>query len=83
MPNYVYRCKACEHEFEAFHSMTDRLEDCYSCKEKGTLFRVPSANFTTNVKNKNKTGQIVKDFIEDAKKEIKEEKERMRGGIEK
>lgn len=45
------------------------------------MFRVPSANFTTNVKDKNKTGQIVKDFIEDAKKEIKEEKERMKEGI--
>ena len=81
MPNYVYRCKACEHEFEAFHSMIDRLEDCYACKKEATLFRVPSANFTTNVKDKNKTGQIVKDFIEDAKKEIKEEKERMKEGI--
>tara|TARA_R110000824_G_scaffold38634_9_gene117904 strand:- start:326 stop:577 length:252 start_codon:yes stop_codon:yes gene_type:complete len=83
MPNYVYRCKACAHEFEAFHGMAERLEDCYACKEDSTLFRVPSANFTTNAKDKNKTGQIVKDFIEDAKKEIKEEKEKMKEGIKK
>jgi putative FmdB family regulatory protein len=81
MPNYVYRCKACAHEFETFHGMSDRLEHCYVCKGDGTLFRVPSANFTTNVKNKNKTGQIVKDFIKDAREEIKQEKERMKEGI--
>ena len=83
MPNYVYRCKACAHEFETFHDMSDRLENCYACKSDATLFRVPSSSFTTSVENKNKTGQIVKDFIEDAKKEIAQEKEKMKEGINK
>jgi hypothetical protein len=61
--------------------MSDRLEHCYVCKGDGTLFIVQSANFKTNVKNKNKTGQIVKDFIKDAREEIKQEKERMKEGI--
>ena len=32
MPTYDYKCKACEHEMEAFHSMSaDPLKDCPAC----------------------------------------------------
>ncbi len=31
-PNYDYRCKSCEHSFEAFQQMTDeRLTICKKC----------------------------------------------------
>jgi len=33
MPTYVYRCKDCEHQFEAFQRMSDEpLTDCPECK---------------------------------------------------
>jgi len=32
MPTYVYRCKNCEHQFEAFQRMTEEpLKDCPEC----------------------------------------------------
>lgn len=32
MPTYVYRCKACEHQFETFQKMTEEpLRECEEC----------------------------------------------------
>ena len=69
-------------EFEAFHGMSERIENCDECS--GALFRVPSATFTTTkTDTKNKTGQVVKEFIEDAREEIEAEKEKMKVGLDK
>ncbi len=35
MPTYEYRCAACEHEFEAFHSITaPALKKCPQCGQR-------------------------------------------------
>jgi len=69
-------------EFEVFHGMSERVESCDECS--GTLFRVPSTTFTTmKADAKNKTGQVVKEFIEDAREEIEAEKEKMKVGLDK
>jgi len=81
MPRYAYQCKACAHEFEVFHGMSEKLENCEECS--GVLFRVPSTTFTTKKAAGNeKPGQIVKDFIEDAKEEIETEKQKMKLGLD-
>ncbi len=39
MPTYVYRCKSCEHQFEAIQRMTEEpLRDCPECG--GTVSRL-------------------------------------------
>ena len=82
MPRYAYQCRACTHVFEVFHGMSEKLESCEECS--GTLFRVPSTTFTTTKTGAtDKPGQIVKDFIEDAKEEIEAEKEKMKLGLDK
>ena len=82
MPRYAYRCKSCACEFEVFHGMSERIENCDECS--GALFRVPSTTFTTTkTAAKNKTGQVVKEFIEDAREEIEAEKEKMKVGLDK
>jgi len=82
MPRYTYRCSACVNEFEVFHGMSEKLENCDECS--GSLFRVPSTTFTTTKTSATKkTGQIVKEFIEDAKEEIEAEKEKMKLGLDK
>ena len=82
MPRYTYRCRVCTHEFEVFHGMSEKLESCEECS--GHLFRVPSTTFTTkNTGAIEKTGQVVKEFIEDARKEIETEKEKMKLGLDK
>ncbi len=34
MPTYGYICSACSHEFDAFHSMSERLHRCPKCKKR-------------------------------------------------
>ena len=79
MPKYIYRCNECEDQFEIYHSMSDKLRDCESCEITGSLIRVPS--FTTKVTrsaNDNvKVGHVVTSHIEDARQQLKKEKEKL------
>ena len=62
--------------------MSEKLENCDECS--GILFRVPSTTFTTTSAGKEeKPGQVVKEFIEDAREEIEAEKEKMKEGLDK
>jgi len=62
--------------------MSEKLESCEECSSP--LFRVPSTTFTTTKTSATeKPGQIVKEFIEDAREEIEAEKEKMKLGLEK
>ena len=65
-----------------FHGMSEKLENCDECS--GVLFRVPSTTFTTTkTSTTEKPGQVVKEFIQDAKEEIEAEKEKMKLGLDK
>ncbi len=80
MPKYTYRCEVCGEHFEKFHSISEKLTDC-ECGEAGSLTRVPSLPFCVSVK-KQKAGQIVKDFIEDTKRDVEAQKQEMIRGME-
>jgi hypothetical protein len=58
------------------HEMSERLEDCLLCEMKGTLYRIPQ--FTNIVKkeeqSERKTGSLVKEFIEESRETLKEQK---------
>ena len=81
MPTYTYKCSKCESKLEIFHSMSETAEDCSLCGSKGTLVkqvsmvaRVTKTPFTTN----RKPGKLVKQYIEDVRQDIKEEKKRLK-----
>jgi len=81
VPNYVYDCSSCDQKFEIFHSMTDPLPVCPSCEGADTLKRDYTTTFGTPQFNKLRrdkpVGQVVRDFIEDAKREVQVEKTRL------
>ena len=82
MPRYTYRCDVCGNSFEVSHSISEKLTDC-ECGEEGSLKRIPSLPFRASVKiNKQKAGEIVKEFIEDTKIEIKKSKAEMMKGMD-
>ena len=82
MPRYTYRCDVCGNSFEVSHSISEKLTDC-ECGEEGSLKRIPSLPFRASVKiNKQKAGEIVKEFIEDTKMEIERSKEKMTKGAD-
>ncbi len=70
----MYECNECGEVIEAFHSMSVELKDCDLCKSKDTLNKIPEVPIYVKSKN---AGNIVKKHIEDTKKQIQEEKQRM------
>ena len=82
MPRYTYKCDVCGESFEIFHSISEKLTDC-ECGEENSLKRIPSLPFCVSAKpNKQKAGEAVKEFIEDARKEVREAKQNMSKGVD-
>tara|TARA_R110002020_G_C15880415_1_gene739076 strand:- start:333 stop:587 length:255 start_codon:yes stop_codon:yes gene_type:complete len=80
LPRYTYRCDVCGNSFEVSHSISEKLADC-ECGKEGSLKRIPSLPFRASVKiNKQKAGEIVKEYIEDTRKEIEKSKQEMTEG---
>ena len=76
MPKYCYKCSECGSEVEVRHGMTERLTDCKVCDNQGVLTRIPQL---TNIVRKQeqgerKTGSLVKDYIQQNKEILKEQK---------
>ena len=74
MPKYAYRCSNCEDQFEVRHSMRDRLYDCIKCGVPETLVRIPQMVFKQTIE-KDKPGQLVKEYIDDNKEVLKQQKQ--------
>ena len=74
MPLYCYKCNACGFCFESWHSMSFDSQTCTRCRSE-SVFRIPSMQESiTAPLTAHRPGHIVGEYIEDAKKEIKQEK---------
>ena len=76
MPRYTYRCDSCEEQFQEFHLISETLTICKLCDAENCLVRIPQ--LVGSIKKTNNAGNIINTFIEDAKREVKEEKERLK-----
>ena len=79
MPVYCYRCDDCKKDFEKRHGMFFEGQRCIFCMSEN-VFKLPFGGTPEdiNIELKEKTGDIVKKFIKDAKKEVKEYKRDLR-----
>ena len=80
MPIYLYTCEKCGSETKVSHSMTEIMEDCEVCESSETLVRVPAmfSNIKRKVEQKEKVGSHVREFIKEAKKDLKTQKKELR-----
>ena len=82
MPRYSYMCHSCNQVFDATHPVGDLIEDCLKCGEKGCVAKhlgTPFKKTTIVPKNiKVKPGTIVNENIDEAKRELEEEKKKLR-----
>jgi len=76
MPKYAYQCENCEVCFEIVHSIKEKLTDCEECDTEGVLKRVPYVSRL--LKKGDSPGKLVVQHIEETRKEITEEKEKLR-----
>tara|TARA_R110000824_G_C15140402_1_gene669955 strand:- start:1020 stop:1286 length:267 start_codon:yes stop_codon:yes gene_type:complete len=80
MPLYTYKCVDCGETFDVRHSMSEKYTDCSSvgCTEKKQLVKILKPIVLRKKETEEqKVGSIVKQHIEEAKQEIKSEKERL------
>lgn len=73
MPRYHYECEECRYEYKVRHSMGHTVEECPECGEESLVRILPHVRYD-NQEKKAATGSIVKASIEEARREIKEEK---------
>ena len=75
MPKYNYRCSDCKEDFEVYHSMFEPLEECVVCGSSSVVKQL--SDFYSTVET-SKAGTIVKDFIEETKKEVSRDKRKLK-----
>ena len=79
MPIYLYRCDSCKSELKEKHSINDKLTDCPICEEECVLIRIPSIlGHSIEPFKKKRTGELVKTYIEEAKKDVASEKNKLK-----
>ena len=82
MPKYAYHCNKCDGDFEKRHSISETLKICEICDAPDYLVRVPSSIFlakkTTEFEGKNKPGESVKQAIEEAKRDLIADQNRLK-----
>jgi len=80
MPKYIYKCNHCSKIYEKFHSIKIKLTDCELCNTDCALERIPSNTVTVRFKSSN--GELVKEYIEETKQQVKEYKKELELGGE-
>mgnify|MGYP003110089977 CR=1 FL=1 len=79
MPRYQYHCNVCADTLEVTHSIKERLENCESCSTSGSLKRIPGSfiTFSKHEKEDAKVGDIVESTIEEARRELEDQKKEL------
>ena len=77
MPKYNYFCKTCQEKFSIRHGLQESIVSRPTFEQECQLEKIPSLiRKTVSKPNKQqKVGMRVKKFIEDTKKDLKEEKQ--------
>ena len=79
MPRYSYECCKCKKIFNIVHSITKKLSICKECE--GELIRLPSSFSTVKkgvASSDKKTGDVVKQKIEQFKEDLEKEKDKLK-----
>jgi len=79
MPRYSYTCTSCGSTIEASHSPNERLFYCEVCdsdtlKKNLSIPNITKSQEVNNLTNR-KNGDIVKEKIEEFRKDLKEQKQ--------
>jgi len=77
MPRYTYKCIECDKVFEVTHSMKEKYTHCDMCGEP-SLTKIFSPITKKKQVEEEKVGSVVKKHIEEAKEDIRQEKEKLR-----
>jgi len=74
MPTYVYECSECAEVVEIYHSMSEDRTTCEVCGAENALNKIPEVPIYAK---KRTAGNVVRQHIEDTKKQIQQDKKDM------
>ena len=80
MPRYIYKCEKCGIIIQIAHSIKEKLTNCEECVLENSLKRIPTMPLILNKtedNQKQKAGTLVKEYIEDVKEDLKQEKKEL------
>mgnify|MGYP003115724476 FL=1 len=79
MPRYIYECGVCKEQLQISHSIKDTLHDCEKCGARDSLCRIPQLTMraVTEKNSIKKPGDVVNEYIQTTKQEVREQKEVM------
>jgi len=79
MPKYTYHCSNCNASYTISHRLSEIHDICKSCGTEKTLNKIPvSFAYSKEIKKDSKVGSLVKEVIEDSKRDIAEAKEELK-----
>ena len=82
MPLYTYKCKKSSFITKVKHSINETLEVCTECEEEGQMIKMLSRFSIEKSEALNddnsKPGSVVKTSIEEFKKDLKSEKQKLK-----
>lgn len=82
MPKYEYECHSCSQEFSVRLSMGEQQDTCILCESNDIKKIVSSFSLSSKQTiNKKEVGSEVKKYIEETRKEVREEKKRLSSQI--
>ena len=81
MPKYAYKCDTCDKEFVVRHSLKDKQTKCILCDSENNLTRLPNTSYISikPIEKAANVGDITKQSIEDFRRDLKEEKQKLKG----
>ena len=82
MPRYRYGCGECGDLVIVFHGFEETFSDCEKCNQTGSMQKLLSTPITIkkqtiDISNK-KIGELTKEYIEENRKVLKQQKEEAR-----
>tara|TARA_B100000085_G_scaffold278277_1_gene299848 strand:- start:638 stop:898 length:261 start_codon:yes stop_codon:yes gene_type:complete len=81
MPVYAYKCHTCRHVFEVRHGMFFESQRCIKC-HSDDIQKIPTEIFIENTDScdtsSKRPGKLIDEFIEESRKEVKKEKEKLK-----
>jgi len=83
VPKYCYFCESCKSAYETVHSMTEVKENCELCDARAIrrIPQIPAYIQKQNAERQKKVGDVVEDYIEQNKRSVREEKDRLKNKI--
>jgi len=77
VPRYTYRCIECCEQSVVSHLSDEMISECPKCTSPNVVKLLNTFTTPTKRTTKQKVGEVTEEFIQDARKELKQQKHKL------